>query len=128
MTVMVSAHGSNTRSRPTLATPGRTQPPIVSVVDEPLLSRADIDRRPGRESGLATASACFGIVSIFLGCLFVTNVLAIVLGVAALVQCHEDPTYTNRRSAIGGVVLGVVTLVIWYVFWWMFKTKWIMED
>lgn len=92
-------------------------------VDEPPTSQASIDRGAERRNKLAYASACFGFASIVVCFLFVANVLAIVLGIAALVQCHRDPTYTNRRDAIAGVVLGVVTLAIWLVVWWMLETE-----
>jgi hypothetical protein len=78
---------------------------------------------PERRNRFAVASATCGFASIVLCFLFVANVLAIGLGIAALVQIRRDPSYTNRHAAIVGITLGVVTLTVWLMVWWLLETE-----
>jgi hypothetical protein len=63
-------------------------------------------------SGAAIASLIFGI----LGCVpFITGLLAIILGIVGIKKTG-DPRYSGRGLAIGGLLLGLLSLVLWGVF------------
>ena len=60
-------------------------------------------------SGAAIASLIFGI----LGCIpYVTGFLAVVLGILGI-RKTSDPRYSGRGMAIGGLLLGLISLVLW---------------
>ena len=86
-------------------------------------SRTDPTSNSERRNKFAVASATCGFASIVLCFLFVANLLAIGLGTVALAQIRRDSSYTNRREAIIGIVLGLVTLAIWLLVWWMLETE-----
>lgn len=88
----------------------------------------------------ATTALVLGIISVvapFLGCIFfptgivsvATGIPAIVIGSRAMREIDQSPThYTNRGSAVGGLVLGIIgttlgalssLLIIWFIgaFW-----------
>ena len=60
-------------------------------------------------------SFILGLVSLFLGMFYcVTCVVAIVLGIIALVQHAKNPgVYRYKGFAIAGLILGIVTLILW---------------
>ena len=64
--------------------------------------------------GLAVASLVVGLISIpTLGLLVVGGVVAVVLGIVALVNIRKEPAvYGGTGFAIGGIVAGAVSLVL----------------
>lgn len=65
-----------------------------------------------KEQGLAIASLVCGILS-FLCCSVFTGIPAIVLGIMAINKEKTDPDrYTGKGMAIGGIVLGAVSILI----------------
>ncbi len=67
---------------------------------------------PRRGNGLAVASLVLGIV----GCIpFVTGLLAIALGIAAM-RKTRDPSVGGKGLAIAGVILGIVSVLGWSAF------------
>ena len=68
--------------------------------------------QPPRTNGWAIAS----LVSGLLGCVpYVTGALAVITGVVGLKKA-KDPRYAGRSMAIGGIVLGSLSLVFWLFF------------
>ncbi len=66
-----------------------------------------------RVHGLAAASLVLGITAIFLNSLyFIPSLLAIGLGIAALLQIRKNPQYYSGGGlAVAGIILGAVFLV-----------------
>lgn len=65
-----------------------------------------------KEQGLAIGSLVCGIVS-FLCCSIFTGIPAIVLGIMAISKEKNDPArYGGKGMAIGGIVLGSISLLI----------------
>jgi hypothetical protein len=71
---------------------------------------------PSPEQGLAIASLVCGILS-FLCCNILTGIPAIILGIMAINKEKSDPQrYTGKGMAIGGLVLGGVSVLIFFVY------------
>ena len=68
----------------------------------------------GVRKGLAIASLGLGIVSLpTLGCLGIGAIVAIVLGIVAIVKARREPhTYGGAGIAIGGIVCAALSLVV----------------
>jgi len=67
---------------------------------------------PSPEQGLAIASLVCGILS-FVCCNILTGIPAIILGIMAINKEKSDPQrYTGKGMAIGGIVLGAVSILI----------------
>jgi len=70
-------------------------------------------------NGLAVAAFIFGLLSIPFGeFFFIPCVLAIVMGIAALVQIRKNPgMYATRYKvfALIGLILGIILLVFWII-------------
>jgi len=69
-----------------------------------------------KEQGLAIASLVCGVLS-FLCCSVFTGIPAIVLGIMAMMKEKSDPSrYAGKGMAIGGIVLGAVSILIMIVY------------
>jgi type IV pilus assembly protein PilA len=70
----------------------------------------------GPQKGLATTALVLGILSPLLACVgvgFVTALVALILGIVAMVKAGRAPgVYGGKGAAIAGVVLGAVTLLM----------------
>ncbi len=77
------------------------------------------NRSDAQSCGLAVAAFIFGLLSIPFGeFFFIPCVLAIVMGIAALMQIRKNPmAYASRFKvfAIIGLVLGIILLVFWII-------------
>jgi type IV pilus assembly protein PilA len=73
---------------------------------------------PAPRTGLAMWSLILGVLSIFtLGCLGIGPLVAIVLGIVALVKVSNAPAeYGGKGMAIGGLVTGALSLVLIPIF------------
>lgn len=70
-----------------------------------------------KEQGLAIGSLVCGIASYVLCCSIFTGIPAIVLGLMALNKEKTDPArYTGKGMAIGGIVLGSVSILIFLLY------------
>lgn len=69
---------------------------------------------PGRRRGLAITSLVLGVLSLpTLGLLGIGAILAIVLGIVALVKASNHPAeYGGKGLAIGGIVTGAASFVL----------------
>ena len=69
-----------------------------------------------REQGLAIASLVCGVLS-FVCCSVFTGIPAIVLGIMAMMKEKADPArYGGKGMAIGGIVLGAISILIMIVY------------
>ena len=69
-----------------------------------------------KEQGLAIASLVCGVLS-FLCCSVFTGIPAIVLGIMAMTKEKNDPArYGGKGMAIGGIVLGAISILILIVY------------
>lgn len=77
------------------------------------------NRGDAQSCGLAVAAFIFGLLSIPFGeFFFIPCVLAIVMGIAALMQIRKNPmAYASRFKAFAiiGLVLGIILLVFWII-------------
>jgi hypothetical protein len=60
------------------------------------------------------------LVSIAACCPFISSVLAILMGVRALIEIRANPMVKGRNYAIAGIIIGVVTILAWSsgARWW----------
>lgn len=69
----------------------------------------------GEQKGMAIASLVLGILSPLLACVgigFLTALIALILGIVAMVKASKAPgVYGGKGAAIAGVILGALTLV-----------------
>ena len=88
-------------------------PPTHSV--NPNLDAAQPSGKP-KSSGLALAAMIIGIASFPLLCLLglgvLTGILAVVLGIIALVSINKNPTQGGKGLAITGIVTGGIAVVL----------------
>jgi hypothetical protein len=93
------------------------QAPALSGYQQPLPATSYSSYAPvTKQNGLAIGSLVCGIAS-FLCCSIVTGIPAIVLGIIALNKEKSDPArYGGKGMAIGGIVLGAVSILIFVVY------------
>jgi hypothetical protein len=71
--------------------------------------------------GLAVASFAIGIVGIVIGLVCavpIPGILAVILGIVALVQMRSAPNSTGRGLAVAGIVMGSINLAF-LLFWFL---------
>ncbi len=67
-------------------------------------------------NGMGVAAFVCGLISIFLGAIFIPQILAVIFGIIGMVQIKNAPQkYSNKWMPIAGLIIGAAFLVLYIV-------------